>query len=259
MTRLSTKALRLYAEIDLLVPADVDPTSGYRYYHPSQANRAEAVRILRSVDMPLDEIKVVLEAGDDPELVGKHLDVHRDRLAERLAEDERMLRYLESLIKRKEGIMPYTIEIEEVAPMQVASIRIHTSIRTVGRDVGAGFGRLLGELDRADLTPAGAPLTVQHDIIDKESDGDIELCVPIDGDFSSGDEATSRELEGGLVAWTIHHGRFQEIPPAYHSLTGWISENGHVISGPPREIYLTDPQVAAPEDLQTRIEFPIEP
>ena len=68
MTRLSVKALRLYDEIGLLNPARVDPSSGYRYYELGQANRAEAVRILRSVDMPLDEIRAVLDE-DDPELV----------------------------------------------------------------------------------------------------------------------------------------------------------------------------------------------
>ena len=70
MTRPSVKALRLYDEIGLLPPAHVDPSSGYRYYELGQANRAEAVRILRSVAMPLDEIRAVLET-DDPALVHK--------------------------------------------------------------------------------------------------------------------------------------------------------------------------------------------
>jgi DNA-binding transcriptional MerR regulator len=64
MTRLSVKALRLYDEIGLLAPAYVDPASGYRYYDLGQANKAEAVRILRSVDMPLEEIHEILETED---------------------------------------------------------------------------------------------------------------------------------------------------------------------------------------------------
>jgi DNA-binding transcriptional MerR regulator len=52
-TRLSVKALRHYDELGLLRPAFVDPSSGYRYYRPAQANQAEAIRILRSVEMPL--------------------------------------------------------------------------------------------------------------------------------------------------------------------------------------------------------------
>lgn len=257
MTRLSTKALRLYDQNGLLAPAHVNPTSGYRYYDLGQANRAEAVRILRSIDMPLDEIKAVLDIEDDPELIHKQLGVHRQRLVDRLAEHERMLSYLESLMKREDGIMPYTIEIEEVTPRLVASIRLHTSWSKVGGDVGAAFGRVMSALGQAGIEPAGPPLTVQHEIIDKESNGDIEVCVPITGEVDASDGVNCRLIEGGSVAMTVHRGRYQEIAPAYHTLTGWISEHGHELAGPPREIYLNDPQTVVPDDLLTRVEFPI--
>jgi len=78
-TRLSVKALRHYDELGLLRPAHVDPSSGYRYYRPAQANQAEAIRILRSVEMPLEEIAALLaEPGGEP--VAKRLALHRERL-----------------------------------------------------------------------------------------------------------------------------------------------------------------------------------
>lgn len=126
MTRLSVKALRLYDENGLLLPAHIDPQSGYRYYYLGQANRAEAVRILRSVDMPLDEIRAVL-GTDDPELVRKQLVVHRERLTERLAAQERTPAYLESLIQREDGIMPYDVDVVEALPQLVAATKVHTT------------------------------------------------------------------------------------------------------------------------------------
>lgn len=259
MTRLSSKALRLYDSNGLLPPAHVDPATGYRYYDLAQANRAEAVRILRSIEMPLDEIKAVLLAddSDNNDMLHKQLEVHRERLAERLAADERMLQYLESLMKREEGIMPYTITTENVAPQLVAATRIHTSISKVGGDIGVGFGRLVPALGQAGIEPSGPPLIVYHDIIDEETDGDIEVCIPVKAEMPTGDDVYSRELEGGLVATTTHRGRYEEIGPAYHTLTGWISQNGHEIVGPPRETYLNDPQTVLPDDLLTRVEFPI--
>ncbi len=178
MTRLSVKALRLYDENGLLPPAHIDPSSGYRYYSLGQANRAEAVRILRSVDMPLDEIRAVLET-DDPELVHKQLVVHRERLAERLATQERMLVYLESLIQRKEGIMPYDVQVMEATPQMVAATKIRTNLRSIGNDIGAGFGTLMHALGREGVSPSGAPLIVYHDVIDEETEGHIEICVPV--------------------------------------------------------------------------------
>lgn len=256
MTRLSVKALRLYDEIGLLPPAQVDSSSGYRYYHLGQANRAEAVRILRSVDMPLDEIRAILET-DDPERAHKQLLVHRERLAERLAAQERMLEYLETLIDREEGIMPYDVEIAEVGPQLIAATTVHTGLRRIGDDIAAGFGSLMHALGREGVAPSGAPLIVYHDVIDEETEGDIEICVPVAEAVAGDSEVYGRELEGGTMAATVHRGPYEEIAPAYHTVTGWISEHGHEIAGPPREIYLNDPQVAAPEELLTRVEFPI--
>ncbi len=258
MTRLSLKALRLYDDNGLLTPARVDPKSGYRYYELGQANRAEAVRILRSVEMPLDEIKEMLDA-DNPELAHKWLGVHRERLVERLAADERMLEYLESLMRRKEGIMPYTVKIEDIPARLIAATRLRTTLRKIADDIGVGFGRLIPALTGAGIEPAGPPLIVYHDVIDEETDGDIEICIPVARPFSGGPEVYGRELEGGTVATTTHQGRYQEISPAYHTLAGWISEHGHEVAGPPREIYLNDPQTVQPDELLTRIELPIHP
>jgi DNA-binding transcriptional MerR regulator len=83
-TRLSVKALRHDDELGLLRPAFVDPSSGYRYYRPAQANQAEAIRILRSVEMPLEEIAALLAESGDP--VAKRLRLHRERLEARLDE-----------------------------------------------------------------------------------------------------------------------------------------------------------------------------
>lgn len=61
---LSPKALRLYAELSLLVPAHVDPYSGYRHYSDAQLGRARRIGLLGRVDMPLAEIQTLLAAGD---------------------------------------------------------------------------------------------------------------------------------------------------------------------------------------------------
>lgn len=256
MTRLSVKALRLYDEIGLLTPAHVDSSSGYRYYELSQANRAEAVRILRSVEMPLDEIRVVLDTNDS-ELVHKQLVFHRERLAQQLADQERMLAYLEALIKREDGIMPYDVEIREAEPIEVAAVRLRTNLKTVGTDISRGFGTLVPALGAAGLVPVGAPLIVYHDIIDEETDGEIEVCIPIAGEFAGSGDAYARQLEGGAMASTIHRGPYREIGPAYHTVTGWVAEHGHEIAGPPREVYLNDPQEVPEEELLTRVDFPI--
>jgi protein phosphatase len=60
--RLSPKALRLYDDLGLLRPYRVDEWSGYRYYVPSQLERARLVAWLRRLGMPLTQIGVVVES-----------------------------------------------------------------------------------------------------------------------------------------------------------------------------------------------------
>src|SRR5665213_462886 len=59
-SRLSVKALRLYDELGVLVPARVDGASGYRYYDVAQLEQARLVAMLRQLGFPLAIIKELL-------------------------------------------------------------------------------------------------------------------------------------------------------------------------------------------------------
>ncbi|MFE7742898.1 MerR family transcriptional regulator [Nocardia sp. NPDC057455] len=60
---LTASALRFYDDCGLLVPARVDPLTGYRYYTEAQRERATLIRQLRAIDLPLEAIAEIL-AGD---------------------------------------------------------------------------------------------------------------------------------------------------------------------------------------------------
>jgi PPM family protein phosphatase len=56
---LSRKALRLYDELGLLHPVQVDPVSQYRRYAPAQLEQARLVAWLRRLGMPLASIRAI--------------------------------------------------------------------------------------------------------------------------------------------------------------------------------------------------------
>lgn len=60
---LTPSALRFYDDCGLLRPASVDEQNGYRYYSPSQEARAALLRDLREIDLPLADVRVVLDEG----------------------------------------------------------------------------------------------------------------------------------------------------------------------------------------------------
>jgi protein phosphatase len=57
---LSARMLRSYAAAGLLVPAAVDPWSGYRYYAPGQLAEARMILLLRQASVALSEIAAFL-------------------------------------------------------------------------------------------------------------------------------------------------------------------------------------------------------
>ena len=61
LTRLTVKALRFYEEKGLLLPARVDPWTGYRYYDGTQLETAARIKALRQLDFSLEQIRVHLE------------------------------------------------------------------------------------------------------------------------------------------------------------------------------------------------------
>ena len=62
---LSPRRLRSYAAAGVLVPAAVDPSSGYRYYAPGQLQDARLIDALRTAGVPVPEIRSFLD-DDDP-------------------------------------------------------------------------------------------------------------------------------------------------------------------------------------------------
>jgi DNA-binding transcriptional MerR regulator len=79
---LTAKALRLYDELELLRPAEVDPSNGYRYYAPEQVEQARLVARLRSAGVPLTRIAAIIgastpeAAADEVLTYWRHVEAH---------------------------------------------------------------------------------------------------------------------------------------------------------------------------------------
>ncbi|MGO1317175.1 MAG: MerR family transcriptional regulator, partial [Cellulomonadaceae bacterium] len=62
LSRLSVRMLRHYDSHGVLVPADIDPSSGYRRYAPHQLADAADIRNLRDVGFGVSAIAILLAA-----------------------------------------------------------------------------------------------------------------------------------------------------------------------------------------------------
>jgi DNA-binding transcriptional MerR regulator len=99
---LSVSALRFYDGAGVLVPAAVDPATGYRRYADEQVRTARLVAGLRRVGMPLADIT---RAVRDPSSVRGLLARHRQRLEDGLADARRELSRIHALLDLEERAM----------------------------------------------------------------------------------------------------------------------------------------------------------
>jgi DNA-binding transcriptional MerR regulator len=97
---LSVPQLRRYDRLRLLEPAARDTASGYRYYSTGQTGAARVIALLRSVDMPIAEIRRVLAGAGEEERL-RILRDHRDRLEARLEEVRDLLQAVDAMTQQE--------------------------------------------------------------------------------------------------------------------------------------------------------------
>lgn len=251
---LSIKALRVYDETGLLHPAHVDPDSGYRYYTPDQATTARVIATLRTLDMPLADIREVL-AEPDPDRVRDLLDGYRLVLERRIDRHRHMLNRVETFI-RKGAVMAYQITTRDTAPADVLGTVYPATPDSLAETSSAAYHRLYGAIAAAGGRPDGPPRMVYLDMADDA--WTIEACVPVAGLSSAPDGFSLHRMPGGLAAVTLHVGPYDELGIAYREVESWIDAQGLTSAGPPYDSYLNDPaQVGDPTKLETEIIWPV--
>jgi DNA-binding transcriptional MerR regulator len=118
---LTAKALRHYDRIGLLRPARADDATGYRFYRSDQVPEARLVGLLRSLDLPLDQVRTAVAAwknGDDT-AVEQVIRQHRSRLDARVTRLRGALHRIDHLLEEGLG----TAMSEQDAPGGAATTK----------------------------------------------------------------------------------------------------------------------------------------
>ena len=131
-SRLSPKALRLYDDLGLLPPFRVDQWSGYRYYAPSQLERARLVAWLRRLGLPLARIRAVADLA--PAEAAAEVAAFLRAAEADLAERQRLAQFLISYLSEGATAMP---EPSSAAPAASGSPGVPLAIRyAAASDIG---------------------------------------------------------------------------------------------------------------------------
>lgn len=144
LSGLSIGALRHYDELDLLRPAEVDPFTSYRRYRPDQLETARLIARLRDLELPIDEIRLVL-AADDPAAQRQVIAEQRRRAQARADRLHYQMHVLTQLSTGKEPLVSARATVDPATDVDQATHR------RLGVDL---FNYTWTLIEKSDRTPA---------------------------------------------------------------------------------------------------------
>lgn len=255
MTHLSVKALRHYHDVGLLEPAEIDPSSGYRFYEPAQLQIAQVIRRFRDLDMPLDEIRVMLTAPD-VETRNAVIVAHMQRMESQLAITQAAVASLRSLLERPSAQI--TVEYRAVSPVQVLAISEQVAAADLDAWWMAAFTELDAALNTAGMTAAGPRGALYASEIFQLEVGEVVAFVPVPAEIGGTDRAQMAEIPAAELAVAVHRGAFGDLDRTYSALGTYVAEREIGVEGPIRELYLVTPFDTSDESMHvTEVCWPV--
>jgi DNA-binding transcriptional MerR regulator len=252
---LTIKTLRHYHDVGLLEPARVDDWSGYRYYRADQIATAQAIRRLRALEMPVEQVKGVLHATDAGErnaLIAAHL----ERMEQQLERTAAAVASLRALLREPEGEI--AVEFRTVPPTPALSISAVVSLDALVSWWTAAFDELTGTLAGNGLRPAGNSGALYSREVFEQADGEVAVFVPVAERVTAAGRARPLTVPGAELAVTIHHGAHDDLDRSYGALGRYLAEHDLKVEDPVREYYPVGPRHT--EDAsrwQTEIAWPV--
>ena len=156
---LSRKALRLYEELGLLRPVQVDQASQYRLYAPAQLEQARLVAWLRRLGMPLAAVRAVSTLP--PAQAAAELAAYWERIETETSARRELARFLIGYLSGKDDTMPET----------QGKLAVRYAVRT---DIG------LRREDNQDAVYAGPRLLAVADGMGGHAAGEVASAAVID-------------------------------------------------------------------------------
>ena len=258
ITKLSIKSLRLYHDKGLLIPVEIDDFTGYRYYDSNNFETARIIKLLKSYEFSLKDIKEILDSCQESEDLIEHLKEKLLDIKTKISQYRKISRAIETTIQyERENTMTnqtsFEIEEKQLDTILIAGYRMKGRYDEVGKGfsiLGKKFGRYIN----------GKPITLYFDSEYKEEGADYETCFPIRKGQSS-EDIDVRELPGGKCVSLIHKGPWDKLSESYKRIMSYVKEKGYKTIIPSREIYLKGPGMifkGNPKNYLTEIQLLIE-
>ncbi len=257
---LSVSSLRSYERLGLLTPEAVNPQTGYRYYSTRQFEALNAIRYLRLMDTPLDQIRDFLKNRDVEQmrtlLCQQKAAVREKRRALERVEGkiDRRLEQLEDALTGEVDV----IRLTAVPPRRAALVR-----ERVAPSAYFDLENVIRRLDWDQSTPlvflgkVGVGISREHLLAGEYGSYDMVFLL-----LDPEDEYTGAvtEYPAGDAVTLRFRGSHREAPAQYERLAAFLRERRLEPTGHSWEVTLIDNGFTEDsEKFVTEIQIPVKP
>jgi len=138
MNQITIQALRLYDEVDILKPIEVNEETGYRYYDIRQSAQLDMIQYMKATGMTLKEIKQVFDDHDLIKLnqvLHKHLKQVDASIEELYMQKKAVKRMIDSYNRYLKSPPDGTITLEYIEERQIYSSAMDINFYEYGIEV----------------------------------------------------------------------------------------------------------------------------
>ena len=259
--QVSTKTLRYYAEIGLILPNEINYENGYRYYSIEQLETMLFIKRLKSYNFSLEQIKVILQSEEfKDEKLYLSLIEKRKEIDKQVNELNMILEQLNNDIlnlKQGKSIMSYMenfdVKLVEIPNMNILYIRKMVQQHEFPLEYANCFGELLKHIEDNKLTMTSPPMVLFHSDEYSPFGLDTEFAIPIKECVKG-----TRDFNPGLCLKTVLKGSYSDLSSVYAKQLEYAEKEGYIAKDALFEVYVNDPtQVESENNLITEIYYPV--
>ena len=259
--RVSTKTLRYYAEIGLILPDEINPENGYRYYSINQLEKMLLINRLKAYSFSLEEIKLIFESEERmDEMLFTALHKKKKEIALKVQKFEDTLHQIDrdmANLERGRSMMSYMEEIDvqmvEIPVMYLLSIRKNILEHEFSEEYGICFRKLSQKMEEKKLSVDAPPMVLFHSDEYSPLGLDTEFAIPVK-EYVTG----TRDFAPGLCLKTVVRGSYSQLPSVYTKQIEWAKREGYENCNALYEVYVTNPaEVSKEKELVTEVYYPV--
>ncbi len=147
------------------------------------------------------------------------------------------------------------MEIRQVPERPMVAIRETATVAELPELMGRCYGEIAAFLEAKGSAVAGPPFALYYSM-DTES-FDVEIGFPVESAGDGNKRIRFGTLPAGTAAVEIHRGPYNTLENTYVSMMKEIESMGRQMDTFMYEFYLNDPDVVAPEEIETEIYLPL--